>query len=150
PRVGQSHSGTAYHRPMPQSSDVFESVDPGYPQSQHKCPGCPAPTLISDPIADYLGSLSSGFGLHSTDKPIIYPMTSSSSASGISSLRPTSGMNNESGSGGSGDDGRGGSGGDGRGNDAGMGGGNGDEALNLPMVALKPRGAHTWLGVPNR
>ncbi|GJX66122.1 hypothetical protein Tco_0300465 [Tanacetum coccineum] len=71
---------------------------------------------IFDPIADSLGSLSSGFGLYSTDKPIIYPMTSSSLASGISSLRSTGGMNNESGSGASGDDGRGGSGGDGSGN----------------------------------
>ncbi|GKG41157.1 hypothetical protein Tco_0470369, partial [Tanacetum coccineum] len=55
----------------------------------------------------------------------------------------TGGMNNESGSGGSGDDGRGGSG-----NVAGTGGGNGDEALNLPMAALKPGGACTWLGLP--
>ncbi|GKG64821.1 hypothetical protein Tco_0665695, partial [Tanacetum coccineum] len=63
-----------------------------------------------------------------------------SSASGISSLRSTGGMNNESGSG---DDGRSGSGGDGSGNAAGTGGGNGDEALNLPMAALKPEGART-------
>ncbi|GJX97687.1 hypothetical protein Tco_0353485, partial [Tanacetum coccineum] len=58
------------------------------------------------------------------------------------------GMNNESGSGGSGDDGRGGNGGDGSGNDVGTGGGNGDEALNLPMAALKHKGARTWLGLP--
>ncbi|GJZ90698.1 hypothetical protein Tco_0662625, partial [Tanacetum coccineum] len=56
--------------------------------------------------------------------------------------------NNESGSGGSGDDGRGGSGGDGSGNDAGTSGGNGDEALNMPMAAMKPKGARTWLGLP--
>ncbi|GJS27979.1 hypothetical protein Tco_0488599 [Tanacetum coccineum] len=56
-------------------------------------------------------------------------------------MRSTGGINNESGRGGGGGDGRGGSGGDGRGgrgNVAGMSGGNGDEALNLPMAALKP------------
>ncbi|GJW14067.1 putative reverse transcriptase domain-containing protein [Tanacetum coccineum] len=42
-RVGQSYSGTAYRRPMPQPSDVSESVDPRYPQSQHRCLGCLAP-----------------------------------------------------------------------------------------------------------
>ncbi|GKG47146.1 hypothetical protein Tco_0504343, partial [Tanacetum coccineum] len=47
-----------------------------------------------------------------------------------------SGMNSEAGSGGSGDDGNG--------NDV----VDGDEALNLPMAALKPGGAHTWLGLP--
>ncbi|GKG32431.1 hypothetical protein Tco_0429941, partial [Tanacetum coccineum] len=41
----KSHSGTAYHRLMPQPSDVSESADPGYPQSQHKSHGCPAPEL---------------------------------------------------------------------------------------------------------
>ncbi|GKF97424.1 hypothetical protein Tco_0293245 [Tanacetum coccineum] len=74
-----------------------------------------------------------------------------SSVTGISSLRSTGGMNNESGNGGSGDDGRGGCGGDGRGdggNATSTGGGNGDEALNLPMAALKPGGACTLLGLP--
>ncbi|GKE77197.1 hypothetical protein Tco_1543317 [Tanacetum coccineum] len=65
-----------------------------------------------------------------------------SSASGISFLRSTGGMNNKSGSSGSGDDDRGSSGGDGSGNDAGTSGGNGDEALNLPMAALKPGCTH--------
>ncbi|GKG39729.1 hypothetical protein Tco_0463874, partial [Tanacetum coccineum] len=57
----------------------------------------------------------------------------------------------DDGRGGSGGDGRGGSGGDvrgGSGNATGTGGGNGDEALNLPMAALKPGGTRTWLGLP--
>ncbi|GKG46472.1 hypothetical protein Tco_0501318, partial [Tanacetum coccineum] len=39
PRVRQSHSGTDYHRPMSQPSDISESANPGYPQSQHISPG---------------------------------------------------------------------------------------------------------------
>ncbi|GKG00302.1 hypothetical protein Tco_0301992, partial [Tanacetum coccineum] len=41
----QTHSGTAYHRSMPQHSKISESAYPGHPQSQHKCPECPTPAL---------------------------------------------------------------------------------------------------------
>ncbi|GJV15077.1 hypothetical protein Tco_1360400 [Tanacetum coccineum] len=97
---------------------------------------------ISDPIADCLGSLSSGFGIQSADKPIIYPTTSSGprdSSRTLLYLILACGVV---------EDGRGGSGGDGSGNDASTGGVNGDEALNLPMAALKPRGARIWFGLP--
>ncbi|GKG46711.1 hypothetical protein Tco_0501557, partial [Tanacetum coccineum] len=45
PRVGLFHSGTDSYRPMSQPSGISESANPGYPQSQHKSPGCPAPEL---------------------------------------------------------------------------------------------------------
>ncbi|GKD97162.1 hypothetical protein Tco_1381059, partial [Tanacetum coccineum] len=43
PRVRQSHSGTDYHRPMSQPSDISKFANLGYPQSQLKSPGCLAP-----------------------------------------------------------------------------------------------------------
>ncbi|GJT96916.1 hypothetical protein Tco_1092434 [Tanacetum coccineum] len=41
----KSRSGTAYHRSMPQHSKISESVYPGHPRSQHRCPEYPAPAL---------------------------------------------------------------------------------------------------------
>ncbi|GJY64215.1 hypothetical protein Tco_0465675 [Tanacetum coccineum] len=43
--VVQSHSGTDYHQPMSQLSDISGSVCPEYPLSQHRYPACPAPEL---------------------------------------------------------------------------------------------------------
>ncbi|GJU30782.1 hypothetical protein Tco_1174371 [Tanacetum coccineum] len=43
--VMQSHSGTDYHQPMSQLSDISGSAYPKYPLSHHRCPGCPAPEL---------------------------------------------------------------------------------------------------------
>ncbi|GKG39052.1 hypothetical protein Tco_0460764, partial [Tanacetum coccineum] len=43
--VVQSHSGTDYHQPMSQLSDISGSACPEYPLSQHKYPACPAPGL---------------------------------------------------------------------------------------------------------
>ncbi|GKD98856.1 hypothetical protein Tco_1382753 [Tanacetum coccineum] len=156
----QSHSGTDYHRPMSQPSDISDKLShPSVDSLEgHWCNLLDSLSRvypsISDPIADCLGSLSSGFGIQSADieaglrRARKVGQVAMTSASRISSLRSTGGMNNEFGSGGSGDNGRGGSGGDGSGNVAGMGGGNGDKALNLPMAALKPGGARTWLGLP--
>ncbi|GJU90773.1 hypothetical protein Tco_1303196 [Tanacetum coccineum] len=76
-----------------------------------------------------LGSLSSGFGIQSADKPIIYLTTSSRPRDSSRTLPTRHNMMREY------NDGRGGSGGDGSGNDASTGGVNGDEALNLPMAA---------------
>ncbi|GKG17784.1 hypothetical protein Tco_0372082, partial [Tanacetum coccineum] len=43
--VVQSHSGTDYHQPMSQLSDISGSACPEYPLSQHRYPACPAPKL---------------------------------------------------------------------------------------------------------
>ncbi|GJS89936.1 retrovirus-related pol polyprotein from transposon TNT 1-94 [Tanacetum coccineum] len=40
--VVQSHSGTDYHQPMSQLSDISGSAYPEYPLSHHRCPRCPA------------------------------------------------------------------------------------------------------------
>ncbi|GJX03477.1 hypothetical protein Tco_0189393 [Tanacetum coccineum] len=62
--VVQSHSGTDYHHPMSQLSDIFRSACPEYPLSQHRYPACPAPGLHLVAAADepspisYLGPRS--------------------------------------------------------------------------------------------
>ncbi|GJX64316.1 hypothetical protein Tco_0298659 [Tanacetum coccineum] len=43
--VVQSHSGTDYHQPMSQLSDISGSTYPEYPLSHHRCSRCPAPEL---------------------------------------------------------------------------------------------------------
>ncbi|GKD54017.1 hypothetical protein Tco_1287404 [Tanacetum coccineum] len=43
--VMQSHSGTDYHQPTSQHSDIFGSACPEYPLSQHRYPACLAPRL---------------------------------------------------------------------------------------------------------
>ncbi|GJY51497.1 hypothetical protein Tco_0442344 [Tanacetum coccineum] len=43
--VVQSYSGTDYHQPMSQHSDISGSACPEYPLSQHRYPACPAPRL---------------------------------------------------------------------------------------------------------
>ncbi|GJS28637.1 hypothetical protein Tco_0489257 [Tanacetum coccineum] len=43
--VVQSYSGTDYHHPMSQLSDISGSACPGYPLSQHRYHTCPAPGL---------------------------------------------------------------------------------------------------------
>ncbi|GJS33036.1 hypothetical protein Tco_0531418 [Tanacetum coccineum] len=43
--VVQSHSGTDYHQPMSQHSDISGSACPEYLLSQHRYPTCPAPGL---------------------------------------------------------------------------------------------------------
>ncbi|GKF64628.1 hypothetical protein Tco_0188076, partial [Tanacetum coccineum] len=95
--VVQSHSGTAYHRPMPQHSKISESAGPEYPLSWHRYPGCPAPKLQQArvPINPY-STLLPPVGLRAAVK-----------------LSPTSYL----------DAGNGGSGDNGNGNDVGTGGG---------------------------
>ncbi|GJS60232.1 hypothetical protein Tco_0655016 [Tanacetum coccineum] len=43
--VMQSHSGTDYHQPMSQLSDISRSAYPEYPLLHHRYPACPAPEL---------------------------------------------------------------------------------------------------------
>ncbi|GJY69232.1 hypothetical protein Tco_0715547 [Tanacetum coccineum] len=43
--VVQSHSGTDYHHPMSQLSNISGSDCPEYPLSQHRYPACPVPEL---------------------------------------------------------------------------------------------------------
>ncbi|GKB91747.1 hypothetical protein Tco_0964019 [Tanacetum coccineum] len=40
-----SHSGTDYHQPMSQHSDISRFSYPEYPLSQHRYPACPAPGM---------------------------------------------------------------------------------------------------------
>ncbi|GKE07311.1 hypothetical protein Tco_1399329 [Tanacetum coccineum] len=103
PTVVQSHSETVYPRPICQLFDISESTCPEYPQSQHKYPECPAPA----PQRARHNLLRGG-----------------NSASEVSSLWSTGGMNSEAGNGGSGDVGTGG----GKCSDDG-GGGSGGEGI---------------------
>ncbi|GJX43169.1 hypothetical protein Tco_0259845, partial [Tanacetum coccineum] len=72
-RARQSHSGTDYHRPMSQPSDISDKLShPSVDSLEgHWCNLIGSLSRvnpsISDPIADCLGSLSSGFGIESAD-----------------------------------------------------------------------------------